>query len=129
EVLRHWDGVASRCSVAASVYELFLAALWRRTALARAPGAAEWALGRGFTPLVGLTTFALGRLSSIVRRLREQPAGWFEEGWPAVISACLAEAAAELHARYGNDSSAWRWGEIRTLTLHHPLGRIKALAP
>jgi penicillin amidase len=81
-LLADWDGVVDAGSAAAAVYERFVSTMARRIAHARAPGSAAWALGRGFADLVQASTFAAGRTSRVLRRLREQPPGWFHAaGW------------------------------------------------
>src|SRR5436309_2600818 len=77
-LLRSWDGRVAADSSAATIFELFVAEMWRKVARARAPHSFEYALGRGFTALLSCTTFASGRSSRLLRHLREQPAGWFE---------------------------------------------------
>jgi len=32
-----------------------------------------------------------------------------------------------LSAKYGEDQSKWKWGDIHTITLEHPLGSVKLL--
>jgi penicillin amidase len=107
----------------------FLHAMARRIAESRAPGAVEWALGRGFSPLMPGTTFTGGRTSRVVRRLIEQPAGWFERDWQSEMVDALSSVVANLRERFGPHASQWEWGHVRPLTLEHPLGRVKALAP
>ena len=128
-LLRDWNGVLDADSIAATIFELFIADVWRRIATARAPRSTEWALGKGFTPLLPLTTFASGRTSGILRRLREQPAGWFERGWEAELCDALAAVVGRLRRDFGRNPSSWRWGRLRPLMLEHPVGAIKALAP
>jgi penicillin amidase len=129
QLLREWDGRLAADSSAATVFELFCGEMWRRIARARAPRSAEFALGRGFTDLLSITTFAAGRSSTLLRRLREQPAGWFERTWPQEMADTLADVVRNLRSRFGADPSDWQWGRLRPLTLEHPLGRVKALAP
>jgi len=89
-LLRAWDGVASEDSVAATIFERFVREMARRIAVARAPNSAEWALGRGFSDLVGANMFYAGRQSRVLRRLVEQPEGWFAGGWDAEMRDALA---------------------------------------
>ena len=128
-LLRAWDGEVTADSAGATVFERFLRAMARRIAEVRAPGAVEWALGKGFTPLMPATTFTGGRWSRVVRRLLEQPEGWFERGWQAEMLDALSRVVSELQAGRGPDTSGWAWGRVRPLTLQHPLGVVKALAP
>lgn len=129
DLLRSWDGRVAADSAGAAVFERFLRAMAHRVAAARAPNATAWALGKGFTPLLAATTFSAGRASRLLRRLREQPPGWFEAGWPAEMRAALAEAVAGLEAELGSDKANWAWGHVRPARLEHPLGRVPALAP
>ena len=127
-LLGEWDGVVAADSPAAAVYERFLGSMARRIARARAPGSAEWALGRGFSELLNASTFAAGRSSRVLRRLREQPAGWFDS-WQDEMLAALRDVVSDLRQRFGPAPQDWAWGKVRPLTLPNPFGRVKALAP
>ena len=129
EILRAWDGQMAAGSPGAAIFARFIQAMARRIAESRAPSAGEYALGRGFSPLMPGTTFTGGRTSRVVRRLIEQPEGWFERGWQTEMHDALATVVANLRERFGPDASQWGWGRVRPLTLEHPLGRVKALAP
>jgi penicillin amidase len=115
--------------VAASIFEGFVREMARRIAYARAPKSAEWALGRGFSDLLGVTTFAAGRQSRVLRRLVERPDGWFEHGWQAEMRDALATVVRGMRAEHGENPTAWQWGSVRPITLAHPLGVVKQLAP
>ena len=128
-LLNEWDGVVAADSPGATVYERFLGAMARRIANSRAPGSAQWALGRGFGELLPASTFAAGRSSRVLRRLREQPPGWFARSWPAEMLEALDEVIKRLRSEQGPMPEDWAWGRVRPLTLEHPFGRIKALAP
>jgi len=127
-LLGEWDGVVSADSTGATVYERFLSNMARRIARARAPGSAEWALGRGFADLVLASTFAAGRSSRVIRRLKEQPAAWFPS-WPDEMLAALGDIVRDLRENYGSSPQGWSWGTVRPLTLPNPMGRASALAP
>jgi penicillin amidase len=129
DLLHAWDGVIGANSIAATVYELFVGEMWRRVAKARAPKSWDYVIGRGFTDLLNLTTFAAGRGSRLLSRLVEQPDGWFERGWPAEMSDALSIVVKGLREKHGNRHEAWAWGTVRPLTLINPLGRVPALAP
>ncbi len=128
DLLAGWDGVVSSSSSSAAVFELFVAEMWRRATEARAPRAAQWALGRGFTPLLPLTTFTGGRNSRILRLMRAQPPGWFGRPWPAEMIDALGAAVRRLRAESGEAPAGWAWGRIRPLRLEHPMGRLPQLA-
>jgi penicillin amidase len=127
-LLAEWDGAVSADSAAATIYERFLAGMARRMARARAPASAQWALGRGFSELLLASTFAAGRTSRVVRRLREQPAGWFTS-WQEEMLAALESVIRDLREKQGPAPERWAWGKVRPITLPHPFGRIKSLAP
>lgn len=128
-LLGAWNGIVSADSAAASVYEGFIGEMWRRIAANRAPRSADYALGRGFTDLLTGTTFAGGRVSTLIRRIEEQPDGWFRSGWPDEMADALASVVRHLRREHGIEPSGWHWGALRRLTLQHPIGRIPALAP
>ena len=127
-LLAAWDGSASIDSPAATIYELLIAGLYRRIAERKAPRSLAWALGRGFTDVVPHSLLCLRRTSHLVALLRAQPA-WFEEGWPAVIAAETAEVLGRLRRERGADPAGWAWGQARPLTMRHPVGEKRALAP
>jgi hypothetical protein len=81
-LLAGWDGHLAAGSAAATVFELLTAELAARVAR-QGPQQRRLGLGRGFTPLVPHTLFTV-RQSTLVRLLREQPDGWFEQPWPQV---------------------------------------------
>jgi penicillin amidase len=129
DLLRGWDGAVTAASSAASLFILFVAEMRRRIARSRAPKSYQWALGKGFASLLPVTTFTAGRSSSVLRALRGQPSGWFTRPWPEEMADTLAAVVRDLRSRHGQEAASWAWGKIRPLTLEHPLGRIRQLAP
>ena len=126
-LLRGWDGVVSADSPAAAVFEFTLDELARRIAKARAPRSYPWVLGKGFTQLVPYTFFVARRVGHLVRLVRDQPEGWFAQGWAGVIEESLVSAVKRLREEHGEDDRRWAWGRVRTLTLRHPVGEKKLL--
>ena len=130
-----WDGVVGAHSPAAAVFEFFVAEMVRRVVEAKAPRAAHWAVGEGFIALVPHSAFSVRRVGHLVRLLREQPEGWFEQPWPQEIADALRKVMRTLRERYGDDPERWAWGRIRPLTLRHqvgeraPLDRVFNLGP
>ncbi|MCB2222586.1 MAG: penicillin acylase family protein [Actinobacteria bacterium] len=120
-ILEGWDGVLSPDSAAATLFEVFLGEMITAVVAARAPRSAEWALGKGFTPLVPFNMFLVRRVSHLSRLLRTRPDGWFPEGWRARTRAALEAAWARLEADHGAGPDGWEWGTVRRLTLRHPL--------
>jgi penicillin amidase len=121
-LLEAWNGVLGTDEPAATLFEFFLGEMATAVAKAKAPRSADWALGKGSIPLVPFSGFVVRRTSHLVRLMREQPPGWFPEGWPARIRAALDDAYAEIAKNHGLDPRGWAWGTVRTLTLKHPLG-------
>jgi penicillin amidase len=134
-LLEAWDGQLGVESPAAALFEFFQAEMVGRVARARAPHAAEWVVGRGFISLIPISSFAVRRIAHLVRLLREQPPGWFPDGWGEELRRALRAAGDSLAARRGPDPAGWLWGEIRPLTFEHPvavrqpLDRIFNLGP
>lgn len=121
-MLERWDGRVTAESTNATVFQFFVAQMVRRIVEAKAPLAAHWALGKGFTPLVPHSLFSLRRVGHLVRLIREQPTGWFERTWHEEMAGALTAAIKILRERYGTDPNQWAWGRVRPLTLRHPLG-------
>jgi len=129
DLLRAWDGHVSIDSPAATVYELFLAEMVGRIARAKAPRTFTVVLGEALGPIVPFNFLCYRRTGHLARLLREQPAGWFTRSWPEEIADVLATVVRRLRTEHGNDPSAWAFGRLRTLILHHPLSRKRWLAP
>ena len=127
DLLESWDGRVAVDSPAATVFELFLAEMAGAIARAKAPNSAGWALGRASNAIVPYTLLAARRTGHTSRLIREQPDGWFEEGWPAAIQRALDAAVRGLRDRYGDDRAAWTWGRVRSLMLRHPAGERSIL--
>ncbi|MCA9564913.1 MAG: penicillin acylase family protein, partial [Myxococcales bacterium] len=125
-LLAAWDGKASQDSPAAAVFEFFLADMIRRVVQAKAPKSLDWALGRGFMELAPNSNLALRRVAHVVELIQSAPEGWFQSSWQEQISEALSNAAASLRARSGNQKR-WRWGDVRPLTMMHPLGEAPGL--
>jgi penicillin amidase len=122
KILQAWDGIVALDSVGATVYEFFVAEMLCRMARAKAPRSYEWATGRGFHILLPASMFGIRQLSLLVSLIREQPDGWFQPSWQTEIAAGLAQAIVTLKMKAGPSPKQWAWGEVRPLTLVHPLG-------
>ncbi|HVY31264.1 MAG TPA: penicillin acylase family protein [Polyangiaceae bacterium] len=125
-ILKAWDGRVAGDSVGASVYELFGGILNRKVCEAKAPNSFEYATGKGVMKLIPGTCLNARRASFVARLVREQPPGYFSE-WAPVLEAALGDAIRLLRKEFGAQSSAWAWGKIRPLTLHHRFGDKKPL--
>ncbi len=129
EMLRGWNGHVSIDSPAATVYELFLAEMAGRLARAKAPRTFATVLGEPLGPIVPFNFLCYRRTGHLARLLREQPDGWLARPWPDELADALATVIRRLRIQHGNDPARWAFGRLRTLTLHHPIGRKRWLAP
>jgi penicillin G amidase len=127
ELLREWDGVVAAGSPAAAVFELFLAEMVRRTARARAPKSAPWAMGEGTNVVLPHSLFTLRRVSHLTRLVRDQPAGWFRRAWPDEMVAALERVIDTLRRTRGPAREAWAWGDVRPVWLRHVVGDVRPL--
>ena len=127
ELLESWDGMVAVDSAAATVFELFMAEMAKAIAHAKAPNSAGWALGRASNAIVPYTLLAARRTSHTSRLVREQPDGWFEEGWPAAMQRAMRAAVSTLRDRCGDNRDEWAWGKVRSLILRHPAGERRIL--
>ena len=127
ELLENWDGRMASDSVGATLFHLFLAEMSRRIVRARAPRSAPWLLGRSLHPASGSSFFAARQVGRVSRLLKDQPPGWFRDGWQAEIDDALGSAYSDAVRRLGEPTVRWQWGRARTATLKHPLGRMPLL--
>lgn len=126
-LLRDWDGVVADDSPAAAVFEIFTAAMTKAIAELKAPNSSRFALGATFTPLIPFNSLLVRRVSHLVNLLRRRPDGWFDEGWDEAIRVALRRAQEMLIQHAGSDPRLWAWGEIRQVTLVHPMGLRRPL--
>jgi penicillin amidase len=123
EMLRDWDGQVEADSPGASVYQALIAGLTQRLAQAKAPHAWRWAIGEGFAQVVPRTLFWTRAASRLALLLREQPAGWFPgSSWEEEAILALGDEIRALKHAHGDDPAGWGWGQLRTLTMEHPIG-------
>lgn len=127
ELLEKWDGRMAIDCEGATLFHLFSAEMSRRIAHARASRSASWLLGRSTVPTVGGTSFVARQVGRLSRLVREQPDGWFRQGWPAEIEAALKSAYSDAVQRLSESPDRWQWGRARSATLRHPLGQIPVL--
>lgn len=120
-LLESWDGVVGAESAGAAMYEVFVSELIVDLVRSRAPQSAEWALGRGFDPLVPETAFAFLRTGWLVDMFQR---GRVES---SRVEAALGRAVNLLRRRLGPDPALWAWGRLRPLTLSHPVGQRRPL--
>jgi penicillin amidase len=123
DLLRRWDGQVAADSPAAAVYELALATLACRVVEAAAPVSAAMVLGTSTIPqLQPHAIVGLRRIAHLVALLREQPDGWFDDGWEPVVAEALAGAVRRLRELRGPGIDGWGWGHVRPLVFRHRVG-------
>ncbi len=115
-LLLEWDFRMEADSAAAALYHLFYRELLQQCVRPvleqRAPGL--------FARYLSTLHLAVPAVDTAL--LTEDPLV-FPGGAPAAVEACLAAAWDAASARWGPEPSAWRWGDLHRLTLHHMLGR------
>ncbi|MGH7829825.1 MAG: penicillin acylase family protein, partial [Candidatus Binatia bacterium] len=62
--------------------------------------------------------------------MRDPQSPWFDSSpRQGIVERSLSEACEELRRRLGPDTKKWSWGRLHTVTLEHPFGKSKILAP
>jgi penicillin amidase len=124
--LRTWDGRMSASSGAAAIWALASASLMTRMLRAKAPRTAGRALGAGFLQALPHTTMITRRMGHLSKLIREQPPGFFDEGWPAALSRALSDAVRRLD-HHAIEAGGDGWGDVRPLRMRHPFGKTFAV--
>jgi len=127
DLLRDWDGSLTPGSAAASVYGFFVSEMAQRITRVKAPNSYDWAIHRGFNPLISGSSVSGYRMNLIVRLLNEQPDGWFERSWGSEMADALSTAVRKLQGKSGPLPDGWAWGHVRPLTLVHAFGSRRPL--
>lgn len=115
-----WDGNCSEKSLEAALCHVFHQ---RIMANLLTPDLGEDLL-LAYTEIFNQSLFPIDQI------LRDPQSPWFDScPRQLLVEKSLHETREELTTRLGVDSENWSWGKLHTLTLHHPLGRKKFLAP
>ena len=104
-LLEGWDGVLSKDSAAAGLFEIWVRRLAARLIAARVPEQARGQVAGRLNP------------STLLNLLKRDPGPAVH----ALLSESLAEALAEGRQLLGQDLGAWRWGSLHQIAFHHPL--------
>jgi penicillin amidase len=123
DLLRNWNGRMSVDSPAATVFQLLMVEMLQRVVRSKAPKSGAYALGKGLSPVTPYNFFCFRRTGHLSRLLRTQPARWFNRPWRLEVAEALGVVVRDLQATHGDDPSRWTWGRLRTLEMHHILGR------
>jgi penicillin amidase len=117
DLVRSWNGELSADGAAPAIYEDWLVRMCERV-FKNKLGAELY----GEYVSSARVTFALYQL------LARPDDPWFADlgdpalrGRDAIAGRALEDAVKDLSARLGNDPTAWRWGDVHTITFAHPL--------
>jgi penicillin amidase len=114
-LLSYWDRDMKPDSAAAAIFEAF-SRHWVRTVLA----------ARHVPP--ELRDLLSRHIFGVAFELLKGDPGWFPHGdMKRQIIATMRQALDDLTNQLGPDIEQWRWGDIHTLTLRHPLGKRQPL--
>ncbi len=124
EYLRNWHDRFSTDDIATAMYEMFFVRLLEN--IYRDEMGPD--LFHDFVMLTNVPVRVTTRL------LEEGTSPWFDDVTTAqletrddIVRKSFREAVLALRERFGADTKSWRWGELHTVTLQHPLGRVKPL--
>lgn len=126
DLLRAWDGRMATDSAGATVYKVLLNRL-AHIILGNGMDQAEThlALGTGLAPPFLPTTEYFGYWPlTLMRMLANPETGWLpgRVGREATLIRGLAETAAELRGRLGQNPQQWHWGRLHQVPFPHLLG-------
>jgi penicillin amidase len=115
DLLAAWDGTVSADRPEPLVFHAWMRAFGRAALAAGGVPEGAWDASSRFLGLV-------------LRDPEGRGAPWCgQAGCAALLGASLEEAIAGLQARFGPESSAWRWGEAHVARFEHPLLRAVPL--
>ena len=113
EVLRSWDGQMDKGEAAPMVTALLHVQLGQALVKELLPPAA-----RKRAPAI------LPRPAEIERLLRTRPTGWIDkDDWDGWVLQNLATALRVGRARQGSPVANWKWGQLLSWKLEHPVGK------
>ena len=120
-MLKEWDYEMNKDMVAPSVFEFFRASLGKNLLGDE--------LGELYDQINGVT-----RDYYIYRILNETPDIWVDnvntsetESLNDILQKSFHDCITGLNEGYGPETENWKWGDIHTITIEHPLGTVKIL--
>ena len=133
-LLRDWDRTMAPDSAGAAVYAVLFQRLLENTVTDELGDVSDRFLGKGMTYLEPLTRFVEHSRVILLSLLAEPDSAWFDdvrtgerETLDHVLARSLKETRIFLEKTLGPDPATWRWGRLHTVTIPHPLGRVKPL--
>jgi penicillin amidase len=106
EVMRGWNGQMEKDQAAPMIASLTYQQLRTNVAKRAAGRAVAWD-----TPLAAAV---------VERLLRERPKEWFGD-WDGAVNTALREAVAEGRRLQGRNPAVWKYGDLNSLELRHPI--------
>jgi len=118
--LMAWDGGCGAESAESALYHVFYAKLMKNLL--------EADLGEDL--LLAFQELFNQSVAPTDQIMKDRNSPWFRKrSRLSLVRASLMEARAELESKLGDTPRRWQWGNLHTLTLDHPLGRVGILAP
>jgi penicillin amidase len=111
ERLLKWDFVLGKESVPATIYEFFALKLGPLVFAPRLPDTAKEAVKQ----------YDMRRILQWMQRPDPAYGKNPRAGRDRILAQALTEAVADLRKKLGDDMNAWKWGDIHTADLVHPL--------
>ena len=120
EVLDEWDHDCGTQSAGAAIFHVLYHRLMRNI----------WGKALGEELFASYTEILNQPVAPLDDILTDPDSVWFRDtARKKVLATSLREAHAELAKKQGPDPRDWSWGRLHTLTLQHPMGNRKWLAP
>jgi penicillin amidase len=131
DALAAWDGELTATSIGGTIYAQLRRNLLT-TAYAEIAEALEIVTGIGALASMPGNGF-MERLSVpiLLRRVTNREDNWLmgEQTWDDVLAEAWSKTVGDLRQAFGDDVRTWRYGRRHNLTIRHPLGAVRALAP
>ena len=125
-LVRGWDGAMAADSAAAALFAVAHKHLFHEIFDdALSPRLADAFRAEANVSTVMIDAALRGRASAWLDR-QDTPG---RDGRSALLRRAFEQAVDELGRRLGGEPRTWTWGRIHTLTLRHPLGQVRVLAP
>ncbi|MFN8254684.1 MAG: penicillin acylase family protein [Bacteroidales bacterium] len=125
EFLKNWDGVLTVESQAASIFEYFYACFAHNLVLDEM----DTELYKKFMDNKMLVR------NMFKNSWHNRQSLWYDnintkdkkEDFSDIVEQSFMDALDSLKSKFGQDPVNWRWGNLHTLTLNHPLGKVDIL--
>lgn len=122
--LSHWDGVLSKASTTATIFE-YLYIMTVKNLVKDEMGE------KLYREYLGNKTLTRNLVANI---WKNKNSDWCDnintkarETFNQWIQASFKETISKLQADFSNNPDDWQWGKIHRLTLNHPVGKVKLL--